>query len=183
MMNRIKVKVDNAKKLRLTTVLKPDAYEVRIKKIGSNLYQDISTRIIIKTRACIEPAGGNESVLDWTGSPQANSISKKRTSHVSSKKFINDNETSRKRALRSLKRKLNYPRAVPADQRKQSPVFGSPSPHQAHSIPGAVRPARTLAVVASTRPKVSRRTPPDSPRAAVGCSRRDSNHRSRGSAR
>ena len=43
-------------------------YEVKVKKIGSNLYQDISTRIIIKTSACIEPAGGDESLLDWTGS-------------------------------------------------------------------------------------------------------------------
>jgi hypothetical protein len=42
-------------------------YEVKIKKIGSNLYQDISTRIIIKTSACAEPAGGNESLLDWSG--------------------------------------------------------------------------------------------------------------------
>ena len=43
-------------------------YEVKVKKIGSNLYQDISTRIIIKTRACVEPADGDESLLDWTGS-------------------------------------------------------------------------------------------------------------------
>ena len=42
-------------------------YELKVKKIGSNLYQDISTRIIIKTSACIEPAGGDESVLDWSG--------------------------------------------------------------------------------------------------------------------
>jgi hypothetical protein len=42
-------------------------YEVKIRKIGSNLYQDISTRIIIKTLVCVEPAGGDESVLDWTG--------------------------------------------------------------------------------------------------------------------
>jgi TusA-related sulfurtransferase len=42
-------------------------YEVKIKKIGSNLYQDISTRIIIKTLACAEPADGNESLLDWSG--------------------------------------------------------------------------------------------------------------------
>ena len=42
-------------------------YEVKIKKIGSNLYQDISTRIIIKTSACVEPADGDESLLDWSG--------------------------------------------------------------------------------------------------------------------
>jgi hypothetical protein len=43
-------------------------HEVKIKKVGSNLYQDISTRIIIKTIACVEPAGGDESLLDWSGS-------------------------------------------------------------------------------------------------------------------
>jgi hypothetical protein len=43
-------------------------HEVKIKKVGSNLYQDISTRIIIKTVDCVEPAGGDESVLDWSGS-------------------------------------------------------------------------------------------------------------------
>jgi hypothetical protein len=43
-------------------------YEVKVKKIGGNLYQDISTRIIIKTAACVEPAGGDESQLDWYGS-------------------------------------------------------------------------------------------------------------------
>jgi hypothetical protein len=41
-------------------------HEVKVKKVGSNLYQDISTRIIIKTIACVEPAGGDESVLDWS---------------------------------------------------------------------------------------------------------------------
>ena len=42
-------------------------YELKVKKIGSNLYQDISTRIIIKTSACDESAGGDESLLDWSG--------------------------------------------------------------------------------------------------------------------
>ena len=42
-------------------------YEVKIKKIGSNLYQDIYTRIIIKTRACVELADMDESLLDWSG--------------------------------------------------------------------------------------------------------------------
>lgn len=56
---RKKVKADNG--------IEAGRYEVKIKKIGSNLYQDISTRIIIKTRACVEPADGNESLLDWFG--------------------------------------------------------------------------------------------------------------------
>ena len=43
-------------------------YEVKVRKIGSNLYQDITTRMIIKTGACLEPAGGDESQLDWYGS-------------------------------------------------------------------------------------------------------------------
>jgi hypothetical protein len=62
--------VDKQHKRQRKTVESIDAgrHEVKIKKVGSNLYQDISTRIIIKTIACVEPAGGDESVLDWNGS-------------------------------------------------------------------------------------------------------------------
>lgn len=62
--------VDKQNKRQRKTVETIDAgrHEVKIKKVGSNLYQDISTRIIIKTIACVEPAGGDESVLDWSGS-------------------------------------------------------------------------------------------------------------------
>jgi len=42
-------------------------YKAIIKKIGSNLYQDIYTRIIIKTRDCVELADMDESLLDWSG--------------------------------------------------------------------------------------------------------------------
>jgi hypothetical protein len=42
-------------------------YKVRVKKIGSNLYQDVYTRIIIKTEVCAESAGRDGSVLDWSG--------------------------------------------------------------------------------------------------------------------
>jgi hypothetical protein len=42
-------------------------YKVKIKKIGSNLYQDFYTNIIIKTRACVELAGWDEALLDWSG--------------------------------------------------------------------------------------------------------------------
>jgi hypothetical protein len=56
------------KKVKAGSGIEAGRYEVKVKKIGSNLYQDISTRIIIKTSACVEPAGGDESVLDWTGS-------------------------------------------------------------------------------------------------------------------
>jgi Domain of unknown function (DUF4124) len=55
------------KKVKANKGIEAGRYEVIVKKIGSNLYQDISTRIIIKTRACIEPADGDESVLDWSG--------------------------------------------------------------------------------------------------------------------
>ena len=55
------------KKVEADKGIEAGRYEVKVKKIGSNLYQDISTRIIIKTRACIEPAGGDESLLDWSG--------------------------------------------------------------------------------------------------------------------
>jgi hypothetical protein len=41
-------------------------YKVKIKKVGSNLYQDIYTHSIIKTRACVELAGGDEALLDWS---------------------------------------------------------------------------------------------------------------------
>ncbi len=43
------------------------SYKVRIKKIGSNLYQDVYTHMIIKTAVCAEPAGRDGSVLDWSG--------------------------------------------------------------------------------------------------------------------
>ena len=55
------------KKVEADKGIEAGRYEVKVKKIGSNLYQDISTRIIIKTSACVEPADGNESLLDWSG--------------------------------------------------------------------------------------------------------------------
>ena len=55
------------KKVKADKGIEAGRYEVKVKKIGSNLYQDISTRIIIKTRACIDPADGDESLLDWSG--------------------------------------------------------------------------------------------------------------------
>ena len=42
-------------------------YKVKIKKIGSNLYQDVYTHMIIKTQACTGLAGKDESLLDWSG--------------------------------------------------------------------------------------------------------------------
>jgi hypothetical protein len=42
-------------------------YKVNIKKIGNNLYRDIYTHIIIKTQACVELPGKDESLLDWSG--------------------------------------------------------------------------------------------------------------------
>jgi len=88
-MNRIKVKVYNAKKVKADKGIEAGRYEVKVKKIGSNLYQDISTRIIIKTRACIDPADGDESLLDWSGA-YGELFFKIRTSHVWLKKFINE---------------------------------------------------------------------------------------------
>ncbi len=41
-------------------------YKVKIKKVGSNLYRDIYTNIIIKTKACVELAGGDEALLEWS---------------------------------------------------------------------------------------------------------------------
>ncbi len=42
-------------------------YKVRVKKIGSNLYQDVYTHMIIKTAVCAEVSGRDGSVLDWSG--------------------------------------------------------------------------------------------------------------------
>jgi len=42
-------------------------YNVKIKKIGDNLYQDFATNIIIKTSNCVELAGRDGSLLDWSG--------------------------------------------------------------------------------------------------------------------
>lgn len=47
--------------------IEADRYELTIKKIGSNLYKDIFSHMIIKTRACVELADIDESVLDWSG--------------------------------------------------------------------------------------------------------------------
>jgi anti-sigma28 factor (negative regulator of flagellin synthesis) len=55
------------KKVEADKGIEAGRYEVKVKKIGSNLYQDISTCIIIKTSACDESAGGDESLLDWSG--------------------------------------------------------------------------------------------------------------------
>ena len=55
------------KKAKAGAGIEAGRYEVNVKKIGSNLYQDISTRIIIRTIACVEPAGGDKSLLDWDG--------------------------------------------------------------------------------------------------------------------
>jgi hypothetical protein len=58
---------DKNRQRKTVGVIDAGRYEVKVKKIGTNLYQDISTRIIVKTRACVEPAGGDESLLDWSG--------------------------------------------------------------------------------------------------------------------
>ena len=66
-MNRTKVKIDNVKKLRHGRGIDAGRYKVKIKKIGNNLYQDTYTRMIIKTSDCVEVAGRDGSVLDWSG--------------------------------------------------------------------------------------------------------------------
>lgn len=42
-------------------------YKIKVKKIGSNLYRDSDTKIIIKTKACVELAGGDDVLLEWSG--------------------------------------------------------------------------------------------------------------------
>ena len=62
-----KVRYGQRKKVRDSGGIDAGRYDVNIKKIASNLYQDISTRIIIKTLACIELTGRDGSSLDWSG--------------------------------------------------------------------------------------------------------------------
>jgi hypothetical protein len=66
--NALVDKQNNKRQRKTVESIDAGRHEVKIKKVGSNLYQDISTRIIIKTIACVETAGGDESVLDWSGS-------------------------------------------------------------------------------------------------------------------
>ena len=62
-----KTRYGQRKKANNTSGMDAGRYDVNIKKIANNLYQDFDTRIIIKTRACIELAGIDGSLLDWSG--------------------------------------------------------------------------------------------------------------------
>jgi hypothetical protein len=55
------------KKTRDGSGLDAGMYDVNIKKIANNLYQDTYSLIIIKTRDCVELAGRDGSLLDWSG--------------------------------------------------------------------------------------------------------------------
>lgn len=55
------------KKVKDDSSMDAGRYDVNIKKIANNLYQDLDTRIIIKTSACVELVAGDGSVLDWSG--------------------------------------------------------------------------------------------------------------------
>ena len=62
-----KSKNGHRKKVKDDSGMDAGRYDVNIKKIANNLYQDINTHIIIKTRACVELAGRDGSLLDWSG--------------------------------------------------------------------------------------------------------------------
>ena len=62
-----KARYGQRKKAKNASGMDAGRYDVNIKKIANNLYQDFDTRIIIKTRACIELAGIDGSLLDWSG--------------------------------------------------------------------------------------------------------------------
>jgi hypothetical protein len=55
------------KKVKADGGIEAGRHKVKIKKIGNYFYQDTYTRIIIKTQACVELAGRDESLLDWSG--------------------------------------------------------------------------------------------------------------------
>lgn len=42
-------------------------YKVYVKRLDSNLYQDLSSRVIIKTSLCLELALGEDAILIWNG--------------------------------------------------------------------------------------------------------------------
>ena len=60
-------KYGKIKKANNGRVMASGIYDVNIKKIANNLYQDNATRIIIKTLYCAELAGRDGSYLDWSG--------------------------------------------------------------------------------------------------------------------
>ena len=67
LINEQKGRYEQHKKVKDSAGMDAGRYDVNIKKIASNLYQDISTRIIIKTLACVELTGRDGSFLDWSG--------------------------------------------------------------------------------------------------------------------
>lgn len=62
-----KGKNGHRKKVKDNVGMDAGMYDVNIKKIANNLYQDTYTLIIIKTRDCVELAGRDGSLLDWSG--------------------------------------------------------------------------------------------------------------------
>ncbi|GMU57002.1 MAG: hypothetical protein AMXMBFR33_61480 [Candidatus Xenobia bacterium] len=44
-----------------------EAYRVRVKRIGQDLYQDLNTGIVIQTQYCYEYSYGDDAILVWEG--------------------------------------------------------------------------------------------------------------------
>jgi hypothetical protein len=44
-----------------------ERYNVNVKRIERNLYQDTSSKAIIETRLCLELALGEDAILQWEG--------------------------------------------------------------------------------------------------------------------
>lgn len=40
-------------------------YDVRVKRVGNNMYKDINSGALIKTSLCLELALGDEAILIW----------------------------------------------------------------------------------------------------------------------
>jgi hypothetical protein len=40
-------------------------YDVRVKRVGSNMYKDLNSGVLIKTSLCLELSLGDEAILIW----------------------------------------------------------------------------------------------------------------------
>lgn len=40
-------------------------YDVRVKRVGNNMYKDLNSGVLIKTSLCLELALGDEAILIW----------------------------------------------------------------------------------------------------------------------
>lgn len=53
--------------LALTALVWAEAYRVRVKRIGNDLYQDLNSGVMIQTQYCYEYCYGDDAILIWEG--------------------------------------------------------------------------------------------------------------------